>query len=73
MDDKAYLTVEQLARELHVSRRTVDRMYLAGKGPPRVRIGHRRLLYERTAVAAWMAERQAKFHEEHPRREGQAA
>jgi excisionase family DNA binding protein len=73
MDGNAYLTVEQLARELHVSRRTVDRMHRSGQGPPRVRIGHRRLLCERTAVATWIAEQQAEFHEEHPRREGQAA
>ena len=53
-----YLTKRELAEQLGMSVRTVDRMALNGEGPPPTRIG-RKTLYRRDAVLEWLREREA--------------
>jgi predicted DNA-binding transcriptional regulator AlpA len=52
-----YLTKPQLARELHRTIRTLDRLLLHGDGPPSVRIG-KQVLFRREAVLQWLRERE---------------
>ena len=52
-----YLTPDGLARELHVSDRTLARWHVERVGPPRVVIG-RTILYRRESVLAWLASRE---------------
>ena len=58
----AYLTPEQLARELNITKRTLDRWHASRIGPPRVTIG-RRPLYRREAVTDWIRKREQSFGE----------
>jgi excisionase family DNA binding protein len=48
-----YLTVAELADQLQICKRTLDRWHAARRGPPRVEIG-RRPLYRRQAVEEWL-------------------
>ena len=59
--DTHYLNREQLARELKITVRAIDRMRALGTAPPSVKVG-KRLFFRRDAVMAWL-ERQ-----EDPRR-----
>jgi predicted DNA-binding transcriptional regulator AlpA len=52
-----YLTKTELAAQLHKTVRTIDRMNLAGDGPPPTRIG-RTTLYRREAVIEWLRSRE---------------
>lgn len=52
-----YLTPAELASELRVCQRTLDRWNRLGEGPPRVTVG-RRILYRRLSVTAWLASRE---------------
>jgi|SRR5271166_3793515 len=52
-----YLTKAELAAQLHKTVRTIDRMNLAGDGPPPTRIG-RTTLYRRAAVLDWLRSRE---------------
>ena len=52
-----YFTKEELATQLPVNPRTLDRWHQLGEGPPRTCIG-RRVLYRRTSVEAWLASRE---------------
>jgi hypothetical protein len=52
-----YLTKKELAAQLHKTVRTIDRMNLAGGGPPPTRIG-RTTLYRREAVIDWLRSRE---------------
>ena len=45
---------QQLARELNVNERTLDRWHVAGVGPPRT-VLFGRIYYSRASVAAWLA------------------
>lgn len=54
------LTREQLAAELDVSVRTVDRWHNLRIGPPRIAIGKKRL-YRAKAVRRWIEEREVIF------------
>jgi excisionase family DNA binding protein len=58
-----YLTPEELAGELGICKRTLDRWQASRSGPPRVTVG-RRPLYRREAVKEWLRKR-----EEDPSRE----
>jgi predicted DNA-binding transcriptional regulator AlpA len=49
----AYLTKSELAAELRVRVRTLDRLKLRGEFPPRTRIG-RASLFRRNAVLQWL-------------------
>lgn len=52
-----YETPAQLAADLGICVKTLDRWHRLGEGPPRVKLG-RRVLYRRTSVAAWLASRE---------------
>jgi CO/xanthine dehydrogenase Mo-binding subunit len=52
-----YMTPEELAGELGVCKRTLDRWHASRSGPPRVTVG-RRPLYRRDAVAQWLRKRE---------------
>jgi hypothetical protein len=51
---EGYLSKEQLARQLCLSPRTIDRWEALRKGPPRVCIG-RTILYSIHSVREWLA------------------
>jgi AraC-like DNA-binding protein len=59
-----FLTPEALARELHISPRTLARWHVERVAPPRIAIG-RTVIYRRDAVRNWLLER-----EEQPARKG---
>jgi len=50
-----YLSHKQLARELGVAERTLDRWRAVGEGPPRTLIGQR-VYYAREDVRTWLRE-----------------
>jgi predicted DNA-binding transcriptional regulator AlpA len=52
-----FLTPAELASELRVCQRTLDRWNMLGEGPPRVTVG-RRVLYRRSSITAWLASRE---------------
>jgi predicted DNA-binding transcriptional regulator AlpA len=64
-----YLSPAQLAHQLGVCKRTLDRWHAARTGPPRVTIG-RKPLYRREAVEQWLLRREKGFDEE--RRSGRS-
>lgn len=49
-----YYTRQQLADELGMTVRTLDRWYAHREGPPRIAKG-KLILYSRTAVRGWLA------------------
>lgn len=53
-DDREYLSSPEAAYLLRTSVRTLKRWRLDGDGPEFIRVG-RRVLYERTAVLAWLS------------------
>jgi hypothetical protein len=55
LDD--FYTPEQLAEELGMSARTLQRMRARGEGPPYVRPTDHRILYPREGVPDWLASR----------------
>jgi predicted DNA-binding transcriptional regulator AlpA len=55
-----YLTPEQLAAELGIARRTLDRWHVCRQGPPRTTIG-RTPYYRRDSVEKWLADRERGF------------
>jgi hypothetical protein len=57
-----YLTPEELADQLQICKRTLDRWHAARRGPPRVDIG-RRPMYRREAVEQWLIKREQIFDE----------
>jgi excisionase family DNA binding protein len=52
-----FLTTQELATELGLNKRTLDRWHALGTGPPRTRVG-RKVLYRRTSVQKWLAVQQ---------------
>lgn len=54
-----YVSPAELAGELKICVRTLDRWDALREGPPRVKIG-RRVLYRKSSVAAWLTAREAK-------------
>ncbi len=48
---------DEVARELGVHRRTLDRWHLLRIGPPRTELG-KRVFYRREAVAAWIRDQE---------------
>jgi hypothetical protein len=55
---EGYINKRELAAELCVSERTLDRWTRLRLGPPRTVIG-RKILFSRQSVAAWLREREA--------------
>lgn len=58
-----YMTSDELASELGVCKRTLDRWHSRRIGPPRVTIG-RKPLYRRGGVADWIRSRELDFDEQ---------
>jgi predicted DNA-binding transcriptional regulator AlpA len=56
-DPDELLTARDIARLTNTSERTVERWRGTGEGPPWVRIGARRVGYERGPFQAWKAAR----------------
>lgn len=52
-----YLTRDQLAAMLCVTKRTIENWHKRGDHPPALRAGHRRVLYRRVDVADWLSTR----------------
>jgi hypothetical protein len=52
-----YMTPDELAGELGICKRTLDRWHASRSGPPRVTVG-RRPLYRREAVTQWLRRRE---------------
>jgi hypothetical protein len=48
-----FLTKEELAAELGLNERTLDRWDVLGIGPPRTHVG-RKVLYRRASVQKWL-------------------
>ena len=48
-----YLSVEEAADALRISRRTLDNMYQRREGPPRTCVG-RRVYFRRAALEEWL-------------------
>jgi excisionase family DNA binding protein len=57
-----YMTPEELASELGICKRTLDRWHSGRTGPPRINVG-RKPLYRRSAVAEWLRSRERNFDE----------
>lgn len=55
-----YLSSEELACALNISRRTLHRWGRLRKGPPSVKIG-RRVYYRRTALDAWLLQNEEDY------------
>jgi predicted DNA-binding transcriptional regulator AlpA len=51
------LTAEELAAELRIHRRTLDRWVRLRLGPPRVKVG-KVVRYRRGAIAEWLMKRE---------------
>ena len=55
-----YLTSEETAELLKISRRTLERLRLNGEGPPFMKIGsgkRSRVLYKQSDIADWLESR----------------
>lgn len=61
-----FLTREELAVELRVNKRTLDRWEAVGIGPPRTLVG-RQILFRRSSLLKWLAaqERSSTVEKEH--------
>jgi hypothetical protein len=62
-----YLTAPELADELHVSKRTLDRWHAERRGPPRVTL-QRQIFYRRAAVQRWLLDNERSFEDNAGRR-----
>ena len=52
-----YMTPEELAGELGICKRTLDRWHSSRSGPPRCYVG-RRPMYRRESVSQWLRKRE---------------
>lgn len=52
-----FLTPKAVCQRIALSRATLDRMVAEGKFPKPIRLTERRLAYEESKVAAWMADK----------------
>lgn len=52
-----FLPKDETAAELKVCERTLDRWRMLGEGPPVTKLG-RRVLYRRSSLQAWLAQRE---------------
>ncbi len=51
------LTKLETAKALRISTRHLERLEELGEGPPRVRLGERRIAYPRAGLLAWVQQR----------------
>jgi Helix-turn-helix domain len=54
-----YASEDDLASELQVHPKTIERWRATGEGPPHTKIG-RKVFYKRTSLDAWLAKREHK-------------
>ncbi len=54
-----YLSKAEVARQLGMSPRTLDRWAATRIGPPRVHVGHK-IFYREAAVRRWLGEREER-------------
>ena len=52
--DNNHLTLDELAKWLRCSMRTVQRLLETGDGPPVIKLSERRLIFRRDAVTRWL-------------------
>ena len=57
-----YMTPQELAEELGICKRTLDRWHASRSGPPRLTVG-RKPFYRRSSVEAWLLGRERNFEE----------
>jgi hypothetical protein len=58
-----YMSLDELAEELGVNKRTLDRWHTSRNGPPRTYVS-RRPIYRREAVLQWLRKREVDPGEE---------
>ena len=56
-----FLTQDEVAAELKISERTLDRWRRLDEGPPITKLG-RRVLYRRPSLQAWLCRREHQGH-----------
>jgi predicted DNA-binding transcriptional regulator AlpA len=54
-----YITEDELASGLQVTRRTLRRWHATREGPPRTKVGGGRILYRRASVDRWLQGRES--------------
>jgi len=52
-DQRKFLTTAEVSRRLGISVSSLERMRRVGEGPPFVRIGSRRIMYNANTLAGW--------------------
>ena len=52
-DQRKFLTTAEVSRRLGISVSSLERMRRAGEGPPFVRMGSRRIMYNADFLAGW--------------------
>ena len=57
MNDPVYLTVLQASEVLHLSTSTLAKLRLTGAGPPYLKSGGRRVLYQQADLHDWLMSR----------------
>jgi len=63
-NSEEFLTREQLAEMLHVTKRTIEAWHKRGDHPPALRAGQRRVLYKRSDVINWIGARVVRSNAE---------
>ncbi len=51
------MTQAEVAKALRISQRQLQRLEQLGDGPPKTRLGDRRIAYPRAGLIAWLNER----------------
>jgi predicted site-specific integrase-resolvase len=64
-----YLSDAQLAAELGVCAKTLERWRAEGQGPPTTKLG-RKILYRRASVAKWLEGQEQRRRNAQPRQAG---
>ncbi len=54
LGDKRYVTAEKLADTLGVTPRTLARWHAVRKGPPKIKVGGKLILYDLTRLPEWL-------------------
>ena len=51
---EAYMPKAEFCSALNINPRTAERWHLRRIGPPRIRVGGKKIYYKRSAVAEWL-------------------
>jgi excisionase family DNA binding protein len=57
--DQRLLTTKEVCSYLTISKRTLERLGEDGRGPRRIKISHKRVVYPKDDLDSWIAEREA--------------